>query len=252
MTQVARGGGQRRVVSLVPSITETLLSWGVVPVGVTRFCDLAGLHRSQVAWNVSVVGGTKNPDVADIAALEPDAVLMDREENRLEDAEALRAAGLNVVATAVRSLDDVEEALKVLAAEAGVAEAASHDHLEWLPTSRSTPRLRVFVPIWRRPWMTISADTYGGSLLEAVGLTNVFADSADRYPSVHLDQVVRSGADAVLAPSEPYPFKERHRAELERVAPAELVDGRDLFWWGSRTSDALVRLDALARRLQHR
>ncbi len=252
MTHLARAGGQRRVVSLVPSITETLLSWGVVPVGVTRFCDLAGLHRSQVAWNVSVVGGTKNPDVAAIAALEPDAVLMDREENRLEDAEALRAAGLNVVATAVRSLDDVEEALKVLAAEAGVAEAASDDHLARAPVSRATPRLRVFVPIWRRPWMTISADTYGGSVLEAVGLKSVFADSSQRYPSVDLAEVAQRGADAVLAPSEPYPFKERHRAELESVAPAEFVDGRDLFWWGSRSSDALVRLDALARRLRDR
>ena len=274
MTQGTAVGRQRRVVSLVPSITETLLSWGVVPVGVTRFCDLSGVpgvavqppelrrvdgsggiggqEMPQGSPKVTVIGGTKNPDVAAIAALEPDAVLMDREENRLEDADSLAAAGLNVVATAVRSLDDVRGAVDLLAAQAGVPEKDRHDHLEWGSTPRATARLRVFVPIWRRPWMTINADTYGGSVLEAAGLVNVFADESQRYPSVELAQAAESGADAVLAPSEPYPFKERHRAELERVAPVEFVDGRDLFWWGSRTASAVVRLAALARRLEDR
>lgn len=201
---------------------------------------------------MAVVGGTKNPDLAAIAALEPDAVLMDREENRLEDAESLLAGGLNVVATAVRSLDDVRGAVDLLAAQAGVPEADRHGGFDWGPAYPAPARLRVFVPIWRRPWMTISADTYAGSVLEAVGMRNVFADASQRYPSVELAEAARCGADAVLAPSEPYPFKERHRAELETVAPVQFVDGRDLFWWGSRTAGALVRLGALARRIEDR
>ena len=257
MTVRVPAGKPRRLVSLVPSITETLFEWGVTPVGVTRFCDLAGRgdHPSREhdvppdapsdESTIAVVGGTKNPDIEAIVALEPDAVLMDREENTRPDADALEAAGVTVVATAVRSLRDVDDAMAVLGEAAGLAyerDTAAFD------SARSTgERTRVFVPIWRRPWMTVSEDTYAGSLLEAVGLVNVFAAEAERYPTVELTRAVQGRAEVVLAPSEPYAFTDRHRPELETVAPVVFVDGRDLFWWGARTPKALQRLDALAR-----
>jgi ABC-type Fe3+-hydroxamate transport system substrate-binding protein len=90
--------------------------------------------------------------------------------------------------------------------------------------------------------MTIAGDTYGSKLLEWIGIANVFADSATRYPETSLEDVAARGPDVVLAPSEPYPFAERHRAELETLAPVRFVDGRDLFWWGVRTPDAITRL----------
>jgi ABC-type Fe3+-hydroxamate transport system substrate-binding protein len=90
--------------------------------------------------------------------------------------------------------------------------------------------------------MTLSAGTYGSSLLAALGVDNVYADAPDRYPTTDLDEAAARRPDVVLAPSEPYPFRPRHAAELERVAPVVLVDGQDLFWWGARTPDALVRL----------
>ena len=94
--------------------------------------------------------------------------------------------------------------------------------------------------------MTINADTYGSSMLAHLGVTNVFADVAERYPEVALDDV--SDADVVLAPTEPYPFGPRHEAELRAVAPVQFVDGKDLFWWGVRTPGALDRLgDQLSR-----
>ena len=84
--------------------------------------------------------------------------------------------------------------------------------------------------------MTLNADTYGSSVLAAVGLTNVYAGAADRYPTIELDDAAARRPDLVLAPSEPYPFRERHVAELQAVAAdVRLVDGRDLFWWGART-----------------
>jgi hypothetical protein len=107
-------------------------------------------------------------------------------------------------------------------------------------------RLRAFVPIWRRPWMSLSASTYGSSVLAHVGIGNALAGATDRYPEVELDEVV---ADVVLAPSEPYPFGERFRAELEVVAPVVFVDGQDLFWWGARTPAAVARLKTIAARL---
>ena len=225
------------VVSLVPSITETLMAWGVTPAAVTRFCDAPGLPT---------VGGTKNPDLRAILALAPDVVFMDKEENRAPDAAALTEAGVRVVATAVRSLSDVTPALAVLAKAAGLARRPE-------PLRAAIPVLgppvKVFVPIWRRPWMTVGGQTYGSSLLSAAGFDNVFSSDEDPYPTVELDDAAARGPAAVLAPSEPYEFKDKHRPELAQVAPVRFVDGRDLFWWGVRTPAALERLGKMAAAL---
>ena len=221
-----------RVVSLVPSLTETLLAWGVVPVGVTRFCEHPGLPA---------VGGTKDPDVAAVAALEPDLVVVNDEENRREDFDALVAAGLDVHAVPVRSVADVAPALAVLRHRLGLPPAPA-------PRPRPpdpVPTTRAFVPVWRRPWVALGADTYGSSVLAALGVANVFGEGAERYPSTTLEAAAATRPDVVLAPSEPYPFRERHRAELAAVAPVVLVDGQDLFWWGARTPAAIDRLEAL-------
>jgi regulator of replication initiation timing len=100
-----------------------------------------------------------------------------------------------------------------------------------------------FVPIWRRPWMTMNRDTYGASVLARLGLTGLFDDADERYPAVELDQVAARHPDLVLLPSEPYPFRERHRADVAGLgAEVRLVDGQDLFWWGVRTPAAIDRL----------
>ena len=235
-----------RVVSLVPSVTETLIGWGVVPAAVTRFCGRPELLT---------IGGTKDPDVAAIVKLAPDLVVVNDEENRADDAAALEAAGLTLHVTRVRSVADVVPALDALARAVGVTAPAA-------PSPPAAPearmraaapeariraaapeaRIRAFVPIWRRPWMTLNADTYGSSLLAAAGVANVYAGAAERYPTVSLDDAASRAPDVVLAPSEPYPFRARHVAELDRVAPVELVDGEDLFWWGARTPRARARL----------
>jgi ABC-type Fe3+-hydroxamate transport system substrate-binding protein len=225
-----------RVVSLVPSATETLLAWGVTPVAVTRFCEQPHLPT---------VGGTKNPDVPAIVRLSPDVVVMCPEENRLEDAERLRAEGITVHAVEIDDLADVVVALQLLSSAVGVAWSA----VEPLPPPVA-PTCRAFIPIWRRPWMTLSGRCYGSSMLAHLGIENVYADSVDRYPELDFTTIATRPVDVVLAPSEPYSFDERHRAELERIAPVVFVDGKDLFWWGVRTPFALRRLtDALAARV---
>jgi ABC-type Fe3+-hydroxamate transport system substrate-binding protein len=221
-----------RVVSLVPSVTETLLSWSIRPVGVTRFCEQPELNA---------VGGTKDPDVAAIVALRPDVVVMDREENRVEDATALTAAGVALHVLHVRALAEVGSALDGLAQRLGIdPPRVSSVH------SEPSRRRRAFIPIWRRPWMSINAQTYGSSLLEAAGFINVLAGDRATYPTVSLDTVAALRPDVVLAPSEPYPFSERHRGELEAVAPVLLVEGKDVFWWGVRSAGAVKRLTALS------
>jgi len=228
------------VVSLVPSATETLLALGVTPIAVTRFCEHPELPQ---------VGGTKNPDVDAIVALAPDLVVLCEEENRKEDAEALASAG---VATCALVIDSVDDAAFAVAALAGLTGTVHHEVVGAfvIPAAarvESIDRVRAFVPIWRRPWMTMSGGTYGSSLLSHLGIDNVFADATTRYPEVDLEQVAARQPDVVLAPSEPYAFKERHVAELRDVAPVELIDGQDLFWWGIRTPAAI---DRLQRRLQ--
>ena len=220
-----------RVVSLVPSVTETLLDWGVVPVACTRFCEQPQLPH---------VGGTKNPDIDAIVALEPDVVVVDEEENRREDHDALVAAGVTVHVLAIRSLADVDAQLPALADRLGAT---------WEPVGevdRPAERHRAFVPIWRRPWMALGEPTYGASLLDALGVSVVPADSGP-YPSVDLAVLAAEAPDVVLVPSEPYDFKDHHLAELASVAPPVRVDGQDLLWWGVRTRAAIGRLsDQLA------
>jgi ABC-type Fe3+-hydroxamate transport system substrate-binding protein len=237
--------GAPRVVSLVPSMTETLLSWRVRPVAVTRFCEAPG---------VQTVGGTKNPDLPAITALAPDIVLMDEEENRREDAAALEATGITVLATAIRRVEDVGPALAAVAEALGVTRQSAPEAatVQSPPGGAPEEPVRVFVPIWRRPWMTIGGPTYASSLLAHAGFVNVFADQSDPYPGAGPDEAAPRHARCVLAPSEPYPFSERHRAELERAAPVVFVDGQDLFWWGSRTPAALARLRELAATLRPR
>jgi len=243
---VTSPGVPSRVVSLVPSVTETLLTWGVTPVACTRFCEQPDLPQ---------VGGTKDPDVAAIVELRPDLVVLCPEENRREDADALAAAGLVTASLSIDAVGDVGPALHMLAALVGADGGEGEEgigagmaRLDALAAAGDPPpRLRAFVPIWKRPWMTLSGGTYGSSLLAAVGVANVFAGAAERYPTVTLDDARGRRPDVVLAPSEPYPFAERHVPLLEEVAPVVLVDGQDLFWWGARTPAALARLrDRLA------
>jgi ABC-type Fe3+-hydroxamate transport system substrate-binding protein len=219
-----------RVISLVPSVTETLLAWGVTPVACTRFCEQPDLPH---------VGGTKDPDVAAIAALGPDLVVLCVEENRREDADALTEAGIATAALSIDGVADVAPALRMLAGLVGVDPGGVR---ELDGSAFVGERLRAFIPVWKRPWMSLAGGTYGSSLLATIGVDNVFADAADRYPTVTLEEARARRPDVVLAPSEPYPFRERHVPLLAEVAPVVLVDGQDVFWWGVRTHAAAARL----------
>ncbi len=221
---------QRRVVSLVPSLTESVLAWGLVPVACTRFCERPELPT---------VGGTKDPDLDAIAALEPDVVLLCEEENRLEDYQVLQSRGVTCHSVRIDAVQDVGPALASVAEAVGVG----FDSATWtLPEPSPALGMRVFVPVWRRPWMSLSGGTYGSSMLRRLGWEPLFADAATRYPEVSIQDVVAARPDRVLLPTEPYPFKQRHLKEWADIAPASLIDGQDLFWWGTRTPVALRRL----------
>lgn len=231
-----------RIISLVPSVTETLAAWGVDPIACTRYCERPDLVH---------IGGTKNPDISAIAALRPDLVVVDREENRKEDYDALVVAGIEVEALHVASLSDVEPQLGRLAARVGIAWTA-----EPLPPRRAPFQLgsgrivRAFVPIWRRPYMTVGAQTYGASLLSWCGVEVAFSDRGT-YPTLEVDDLSPEHFDVVFAPTEPYPWHQRRLDELSALAPTQVIDGQDLFWWGTRTPGAIARVaEATAQALR--
>ena len=227
-----------RVVSLVPSSTETLLALGAEVVACTRFCEQPDVRH---------VGGTKNPDLDAIIALQPDVVVMDREENRIEDHDALVEAGVRVFVSDVRSVDDAIALVRDLTA---LTHASDDTYTRCLaPDVRrgvvGAARRTAFVPIWRRPWMSIAAGTYGASLLGLLGIDLVTADLADPYPTVELEDIAALRPDLVLVPSEPYAFTAEHLDELAAAIPGAAIvriDGQDLFWGGARTPGAIDRL----------
>jgi ABC-type Fe3+-hydroxamate transport system substrate-binding protein len=221
------------VVSLVPSVTETLLAWGISPAACTRFCEQPQLRH---------VGGTKDPDIAAIVALTPDLVVLDREENRREDAEALTSAGVTTHITHVTSIRGVASMMADLAAAVGLTFTPGADLGNDPPVWATSLTL-----IWRRPWMTINQSTYGSSLLRHIGVANVTEAFDDVYPTIELEDWATQPPTLVILPSEPYPFASRHVDEVAALVPGAipvLVDGRDLFWWGARTPAALERLRA--------
>ncbi|HXG28672.1 MAG TPA: helical backbone metal receptor [Nevskiales bacterium] len=239
----------RRIVSLCPSQTETLLALGLSGrvVGRTRYC----IHPAAEVSRITEVGGTKQLRLDALRALQPDLIIAEKEENRREDVEALERE-FPVYVTDVRSVDgalrmirhlgqlcDCTQAAEVLAQQI----AGRFSRLQPL-----RPRRRVAYLIWRKPWMAAGADTYIHDVLTRCGFENVFAAKTGRYPETTLEDIERLAPEVLLLSSEPYPFQDRHRQEFAKRLPGAkvlLVDGEAFSWYGARmrlAADALQRL----------
>ena len=221
----------RRVVSLVPSLTESLAACDpALLAGVTRWCT----HPPGLG--VPRLGGTKNPDVPGIIALRPDLVLANEEENRAADLHALRAAGVPVWVTRVRCLAEGLASLdRMLTVACGLPKPAWLDAAAkaWDEVTRPAIRDRhAIVPIWRRPWMVLGQDTFAGDVLSRLGVGNVYEAHEQRYPKIDLATLRESGADLVVLPDEPYRFTADDGPEAFPDMPVALVSGRHLTWYG--------------------
>lgn len=226
----------RRIVSLVPSLTEAVaVSAPGLLVGVTDWCthpaDLRGAAR---------VGGTKNPDVRAIAALRPDLVIANEEENRAPDLAALRAAGLPVLVTEVRDLAQaLRELDRLLVGVLGLARPGwlADAEAAWARVEPAAERT-AFVPVWRRPWMVLGRDTFAGDLLARLGVRNVYAGHPERYPRIPVEELAAAGCDLAVLPDEPYRFTAQDGPEAFPGLPAALVSGRHLTWYGPSLAEA--------------
>ncbi|MEE1929152.1 helical backbone metal receptor [Streptomyces sp. TRM 70351] len=230
--------GARRVVSLVPSLTEAVAATAPdLLVGATDWCS----HPAGLG--VARVGGTKNPDTARITALAPDVVLANEEENRPADLAALRQAGLAVLVTEVRCLPQAfSELERVLGEGCGLARPGWLDDAEaaWRDAAAHAvrPAVRAVVPVWRRPWMVLGRDTFAGDVLARLGVRHLYTGHAERYPRVPLAALTGSGAELVVLPDEPYRFTPDDGPECFPALPAALVSGRHLTWYGPSLAEA--------------
>ncbi len=239
-----------RLVSLCPSLTELVfdLGLGASLVGRTKFC----VHPAGPVDAVEKVGGTKNPKIARIIELAPDLVLLNEEENRLEDAEALRAAGMACHTSMPRSIADTAAMVLSIGTALGEPNAASviareieQRGADVATQAAARDPVRYAYLIWREPWMTVNNDTFVHALLANAGGVNVFGDMSERYPTVTLEQLRDAAPDAVLLSTEPFPFAERHIEEISartgiQRARIAIVDGELLSWHGSRTPRGIV------------
>jgi ABC-type Fe3+-hydroxamate transport system substrate-binding protein len=248
----------RRIVSLIPSITEILFAIGAGErvVGCTIYCT----EPAEGVATKTRVGGEKNPKLELIRDLGADLVIANVEENVREHVETLRAWGIAVhvtyprtVAEGIRLVGELGDLLEAgpRAREIETALRVRYDEVRAAAAGRR-PR-RVFCPIWRRPYMTINRDTYVHDMLAVAGGENVFASAAKRYPEVTLEEVAAAAPEVVLLPDEPYRFRAVHRGDFAaypgmpavRDGRLPLVDGKLLSWYGPRIAEALRVLPPL-------
>ncbi|MEV6983532.1 helical backbone metal receptor [Sphaerisporangium sp. NPDC051017] len=251
----------RRVVSLVPSLTESIAATAPgLLVGATDWCS----HPEDL--DVARVRGTKNPDVAAVIALAPDLVVANEEENRVPDLDALRAAGVPVWVTDVRTLDDALSSLRrmltgalglpeppwLTAAERAWQEAgdvARTPQEGWDATRGDVTRTqqeagdltrtrRAVIPVWRKPWMVAGRDTFLGDVLLRLGVENIYAGHPERYPKIPLPELLATAPDLVVLPDEPYRFTADDGPGFFPGVPAALVSGRHLTWYGPSLAEA--------------
>jgi ABC-type Fe3+-hydroxamate transport system substrate-binding protein len=260
------GAAPRRVVSLVPSDTHSLVALGAEArvVGRTRFC--------HDALGAAIVGGTKDVDVDAVLALEPDLVIANQEENARPPLEKLAETRVPLfVSLPRRAADGVAHLARLarmlrLEQEPGPADLVRRGYALFRDAP-PPPRVKVATLIWNEPLMTMNADTFGSDVLAAAGAANVFADrqrlyplAADlgktaapspagardvRYPRITIEELAARAPDVVLLPDEPFTWTDDDAAQVARGVPGARVvrtDGKDLFWYGAWTVEALPRL----------
>jgi ABC-type Fe3+-hydroxamate transport system substrate-binding protein len=235
----------KRIISLVPSLTELVIDLGLQErlVGRTRFC----VHPKEKVENIEIIGGTKNPGLGKIRELNPDYIIANKEENRPEDIEALQEE-FEVNVTEITTIEDALITIHELGKRFDTAEKAEKlisNIQEALEDRPQVSKLNTAYLIWKDPWMTVGRDTYIHDIMGHWKLPNVFANKK-RYPKITLEDLKKQNPDLVLLSSEPYPFKEKHLPQIEEACPAArvlLVEGEWFSWYGSRMEHAFKRLN---------
>jgi len=234
-------GTPTRVVSLVPSLTEAVaVTAPDLLVGATDWCT----HPAGL--DVPRVGGSKYPKLDRVLACRPDLVLANAEENRKEDVEALRAAGIAVWVTYPRTVEAAFDSLRrMFAALRLPVPGWWHDAVAaWREPMSHPRRYRAVIPVWRRPWVVLGGDTFASDMLRRLGIDNVYADAFERYPRPSVAEMLECRPELVVLPDEPYRFTADDGPEAFPGVPYALVSGRHLTWYGPSLAEAPTLLTA--------
>jgi ABC-type Fe3+-hydroxamate transport system substrate-binding protein len=230
----------QRIVSLVPSQTELLFDLGIGEkvVGVTKFC----IHPAEARTKATVIGGTKNFDFDKIAALKPDLIIGNKEENYQDGIEQLATkypVWLSDINNLTAALDMIRRVGFIVGAKEKTAALAAEIEASFAALAASTTETTLVSAvyfIWRKPYMAAATGTFIDDMLRRAGFANTFAGQA-RYPEIAAEQLAKTAPQRILLSSEPYPFAEKHLAEFQQICPAakiEIVDGELFSWYGSR------------------
>ncbi len=237
-----------RIISVVPSLTELLFDLGVDEevVGITKFC----IHPDEWFRSKTRIGGTKLLNIAAIRKLNPDLIIANKEEN--EKAQILELAKeFNVFVTDIKKLEDALIAIFDIGKLVGKEKESlslNREIQQQADTLTQKSNLKVAYLIWRKPYMTINSDTFIHHLIMMNGWTNVFADHADRYPMIEIENLQEKNPDVIFLSSEPFPFSQKHVEELLPHFPNSkiiLVDGEAFSWYGSRLKHAFAYFKGL-------
>lgn len=245
----------RRIISLVPSQTELLYDLGLDEevIGITKFC----IHPDSWFRQKTRIGGTKQLHLDQILALQPDLVIANKEENTADQVQYLMQQ-VPVWVSDIHHLDDALDMIRSIGNMTGKDERASQitDNIslgfrQLEEEMQSLKPLRTAYFIWREPWMVAGGDTFIHTMLGYCRLENIFAGTP-RYPAIGMESVSVEECQLVLLSSEPYPFKDKHMAEIQALLPGirvELVDGEMFSWYGSRLEKAAAYFSELRKRL---
>lgn len=250
--------GKPRIVSLVPSLTELLCDLGLAAqlVGRTGFC----IHPRAVVRKIPKVGGTKSVNLARLQALAPTHVVVNVDENEKPTVEEIACFVPHVIVTHPLAPSDNFGLYRLLggvfrrdAEAAALTRRFEQVRHEATLEAAAFPRENVLYLIWKKPWMTVARNTYISATLAVVGWDTVPEATGERYPRLALDATLARDVRRVLLPSEPYRFRERDVAEIEKAAPphvdVSLIDGEMTSWYGSRAIAGLRYLTDFRRRL---
>lgn len=243
----------KRIISLVPSITELLYDLELFEniVGRTKFC----VHPKEVLRAVPKIGGTKNVNIDRVATLKPDLIIANKEENQREQIEELSQhfpVWISNISTFEEAMEMIN-ALGIALDKEMEANKIVHDSTKLMAKLRPVKKQKAVYLIWQKPYMTIGKDTYIHDMLSHVGFDNVFGEQT-RYPSFTLTELEERRPETILLSSEPFPFKQKHIDELKLIFPntdIQLVDGEAFSWYGTRflkTLDYLTNLQINAKK----
>jgi len=245
----------KRIISLVPSQTELLHTLGLEEevIGITKFC----VHPHQWFLHKIRIGGTKQLDIDKIKKLQPDLIIANKEENTREQIEELAI----YFPVWISDVNNLEDAINMISSIGKIVDkkkesqnlvTAIQINFSSLTPPASNGKVKTCYLIWREPYMTVGGDTFINDMLKRAGFENMFRDRT-RYPEVTINELISAYCQLLLLSSEPYPFKEKHIAELKAILPGTkiiLADGEIFSWYGSRLLQAPAYFQKLHQQIK--